>query len=343
MGKVAGTGVRGFLASADAKAVLIHGPDRGAVQDAGTEVLLRWLGKSPGRDDLTRLSEDDIKADRTALDTALFSRSLLGGGLAIRLRVSSEAHSTDIAGALDAMAGRDAAKLLVEAGDLGKTSKLRKAFEAAGHAMALQLYEEDARAFRDRARQEFKAQGVRIGDDALSLFMDLAERDRDLMRREIEKLALYAADLERPIDVDDVAILIGASRIDAIDAMCEAATGGDRARLAMDLPAVLNDESPIAVLRALSRRLMRLSEARGAMARGASESVAVEQLRPPVFFKARPAFADHLRGWTEAMLERATARTWDAEIACKSAGAPQELHVARAFQAVAELASRAKR
>jgi DNA polymerase-3 subunit delta len=67
---------------------------------------------------------------------------------------------------------------------------------------------------------------------------------------------------------------------------------------------------------------------------------AVGKLRPPVFFRAKPAMVAAVSGWNSARLSNALDRLLRAEIDCKTTGMPGELICARAVLALAMAAPR---
>jgi DNA polymerase-3 subunit delta len=85
---------------------------------------------------------------------------------------------------------------------------------------------------------------------------------------------------------------------------------------------------------------LRLQEARVAVDRGSSPVDAAAKLRPPVFWKERDIFNDHLRAWTMPRLAAALDVLWRAQLRAMTAAAPQDVIAAEAFRAVATLANR---
>jgi DNA polymerase-3 subunit delta len=75
-----------------------------------------------------------------------------------------------------------------------------------------------------------------------------------------------------------------------------------------------------------------------AVAGGAAPGAALDGLRPPVFFRHKPAFERALRGWRPDALEAAGSALLDAERRTKTTGLPS---AAVAREAVMSLARRA--
>jgi DNA polymerase-3 subunit delta len=335
--KLSGAAVRRFLDKPDknVRAVLLHGPNESFVHEAA-QTLAAWaLGKSDDPYATTKLSDDEIKKDGARLADAMAAQSLLGGPTIVIARIAGKSADAAI---LDALAGVERGEasgfLIVEAGDLGSTAELVKAFNAAKNGAAIAFYEETERATHARALAKPAALSFEPG--AEDIFLAALPADRGLATREIEKLALFAHDLNRPISAEDLAALMTDEGESALDAASLAAAQG-RAAHAVEALARIDALSGISALRALLRRLHQLRDARALIDDGMSPSDAVGKLRPPVFWKERDAIAAQVRLWNAKKLNAAYDILWSAELRSKTAGAPQHLIAADAYRGVAKL------
>ncbi|MBL8549903.1 MAG: DNA polymerase III subunit delta [Hyphomonadaceae bacterium] len=339
--KIQGAAARRFLDKPDPQlgAALVFGPNRSLVADAAAAIVKATL-KRAANDPfaLSKLNEDEMKRDAARLADALAAQSLLGGSDARLVWARVEGSGADdaiLAALADIEKGAPLAYLLVEGGDLGGTSKLAKAFEGAKRAAALVFYEESDAERAQFARDMLKGEGVTLSAEAAETLNALLPADRALMRREIEKLAAYANGAA--LSVADVELLVADEGEAELDQAALAALEG-RAAAAMEALARIERMNGVASIKALTRRLMRLLEARLAVDEGASASDAAQRLRPPVFWKERDAFQAQLRVWSAPRLTRGLDVLWKAEIACKQAQSPQDMIAADAFAKVAALA-----
>jgi DNA polymerase-3 subunit delta len=340
--KISGAGVRRFLDKPDrnVRAVLLYGPNQSFVHEAAQRLAQWALGGADDPYAITKLGEDDIKKDSAKLADALAAQSLLGGPTVVWARISGKAADGAITFALEGMERGDAGGyLIVEAGDLGSTAPLVKAFTASKAGASIAFYEEtDAERFQ-YARALAKELGIGFDRGAEETFLGALPNDRGLAAREIEKLALYAHGLERTISAEDLEALMASEAESALDAASLAAAQG-RAAQAVESLARIDALSGVSALRALLRRLHQLRDARGLIDDGASPSDAVGKLRPPVFWKERDAVAAQARLWSAKKLHAAFDVLWTAELRSKTAGAPQELIAADAYRSVAKLVGR---
>ncbi len=118
-----------------------------------------------------------------------------------------------------------------------------------------------------------------------------------------------------------------------------AAATGDVVALdrALDL-AFASGVQPVGILRAAGRHLQRLHLAAGLIAADRTAEQAMAALRPPVFYKLQTAFRAQLRAWTLPRLGKALRFVLDAELACKTTGAPAQAIAARTLWRIAQVA-----
>lgn len=337
--KIAGASIRRFLDKPDkaVRAVLLYGPNESFAHEAA-QTLAAWaVGKSDDPYAVTKLGEDEIRKDSARLADALAAQSLLGGPTIVWARVSGKSADDAISDALkDIEAGAPCGYLIVEAGDLGSTAALVKAFANAKHAGVIAFYEETEAERAQYAKALAKELKIEFDRDAEETFLSLLPSDRGLAAREIEKLALYAHELGRRVSTEDLEALMASEAESALDAASLAAAQGKAAQ-AVEALARIDALSGISALRALLRRLHQLRDARALIDNGMNPTDAIGKLRPPVFWKERDAVAAQARLWTAKKLNAAYDVLWSAELRSKTAGAPQELIAADAYRGVAKL------
>lgn len=337
--KIAGASIRRFLDKPDkaVRAVLLYGPNESFVHEA-VQSLAAWaLGKSDDPYAITKMGDDEIKKDSAKLADALAAQSLLGGPTIVWARINGKGGDEAILDALGAIeAGAPSGYLIVEAGDLGSTASLVKEFGAAKNAAVIAFYEETDAERAQYAKALAKDLKLAFDADAEEIFVGGLPPDRGLARQEIEKLALYAHNLGRPINIEDLEALMASEAESALDAASLAAAQG-RAAQAVESLARIDALSGVSALRALLRRLHQLRDARALIDQGMSPTDAIAKLRPPVFWKERDAVAAQARLWTAKKLNAAYDVLWTAELRSKTAGAPQELIAADAYRGVAKL------
>ena len=337
--KIQGASIRRFLDKPDkeVRAVLLYGPNESFVHEAAQRLSAWAVGKSDDPYAVTKLDDTEIKKDGARLADALSAQSLLGGPTIVWARIAGKAADDAIIDALEAIdRGEPAGYFIVEAGDLGSTAPLVKAFTNAKAGAVIAFYEETEAERAAYAKALAKERGIAFDHGAEETFLAALPADRGLARQEIEKLALFAHNLGRAVSSEDLEALMASEGESALDAASLAAAQGKAAQ-AVEALARIDSLSGVSALRALLRRLHQLRDARALIDAGSSPIDAVAKLRPPVFWKERDAVAAQARLWTAKKLNAAYDVLWSAELRSKTAGAPQELIAADAYRGVAKI------
>jgi DNA polymerase-3 subunit delta len=341
--KLAAAAARKFLNSPDPsiRAVLLYGPNRALIREGAETLAQRALGKTPDPFALTRLAEEDLRRDKARLSDALAAQSLLGGASVVWLRIEGETVSEAILSGLKELEKNASACAywIVEAGDIGGKSRIVAAFENAGQAAAIALYEETDAERTIALKAAISAARLNMTPDAVEHFTATAPTDRTLARGEIEKLILYSHDLGRPLEIEDLEALAASEDESQLDRAAIAAASGQGAQAVEFLETHASGGIP--AIKALERRLLRLLEARKFVDEGVPIADAGDRLKPKVFWKERDIFAGHVRRWSALRLRMALNALWAAELRCKTAGAPQDVLAAQAYRQVSMLAAAA--
>ena len=288
------------------RAVLLHGEDAGLARERA-DALQDAI--APGNDpfrvaDLAR----DAAARSGALSGEAAALALTGGRRVVRVRDATDALAAPLREVLDAPGDT---LIILEAGELTARAKLRALAESHPCAAAIACYRERGAELSATIAALLKAEGVTAEPAAIAWLAGRLGDDRQALRRELEKLALYAGPGGRLAEEDVLACIGDGSALDLDEALV-AATAGEVAAADRALESAMSEgANPVQILRALLRHLQRLHLA----------SVAgIGALQPPVFFRSRPGFEKALRLWRPEALEAALAGLLDAERRAKSGG-----------------------
>lgn len=329
-----------FLRAPDpaVRAALVYGPDGGLVRERAL-ALVAVVAEDPADPfRVAELNSADIRSDPARLGDEAAALSFGGGRRAVRVRDADDGVAPVFK---DFLAGAIGDSLVVvEAGDLPARSALRKAFEAAPHAAAVPCYRDDERSLPTLISQVLRDAGQQGSPEAIAYLAANLGGDRQLTRRELEKLTLYVGDRGR-VELEDAQACVGDTAALSLEDLAFAVGAGDVAGADRALARSLQEgANPVAALRAVARHIQRLHLAAGHVARGTPAAQAVKQLRPPVFWKLASGFETQVRSWSTPELGRALGRLLEAERACKRTGAPAELLCEQALLSIARAAVR---
>lgn len=326
-----------FVAKPDPKirAVLVYGPDSGLVRERLNGLTKAVAGSIDDPFRVVEIPGDALRDDPARLHDEAAAMSFGGGRRVVRVRDAGDALG-ELFESFDADAVGDAL-VVVTAGDLSPRSKLRAAFEGGERIAALPCYADTADAVEGVAREMLRAAGLQIAPEALSWLVDHLGGDRELSRRELEKLIIYKGGTGT-VTEEDVLACVGDTAGFSMDDLIYALADGDHVTMQRVYGRLVNEgTSPISILTMVSRHLSRLHETRGRMAEGKSADAAVSMLRPPIFFKFKNRFTNQANRWSENLLARGLEIVTEAEMQAKTTDMPAEALIERAFIQLAQV------
>ncbi|MFO1246890.1 MAG: DNA polymerase III subunit delta [Alphaproteobacteria bacterium] len=315
---------------------LVYGPDAGLVQERAEKLLKTVAPDLTDPFNVADLNEATLLADPARLADEAAAISMMGGRRVVRVRGAGN----DLADLLESFADdpKGDALVVIEAGDLAKSSALRKVFDDHKSAAAIQCYPDSVRDLGDVVRDALRAEGLSIAPDALEDAVSRLGSDRGVTRREIEKLLLYMHG-KKQVTLEDVRAVMGDEAEARSESACDAAAGGDLAKLDRELERLwVSDVAPAQVLRSAMGHFQRLMQARESANRGESIDAAMKRLRPPIHFSRATAFKNQAQRWNTDKLGEALDMLLDAESLTRTTGVPAEAVTGRVLMNIAAMA-----
>lgn len=321
---------------------LLTGPDE-ATMEAVAGHLLGLAGKDAERVDLSgsQLAQDPSLLAAEAVSMSLFSPRRI-------IRVDITGSGDDSLAAIEALLAADTIinPVVATGPSVTAKSKLVKLVEGSDHAVAAICYQPDRRALTGIAMAAAGDQGLRLANAEAQLLIDLVSGDQALMRREIEKMALYldaAADRQRQVTAADIAALGAATHEEDVSECINVALGGKVG----DMPAMLAKAAAVGVaeiriIRALAIRAMALARLRAEVDGGAHPATVVAARTSGIFWKERDAVTAQLRIWDSVRVARLMSRLLDCERALKSSGTAGGVLFRKLMTDIAHQAARAR-
>ena len=306
---------------------LVYGPDQGLVRERVERLLAAVLDdpKDPFR--LTELAADAVRADPGRLLDEARALCLVGGRRVVRVRQAGD----QVTAACRSLLGLRAleALILLEAGELGPGSSLRRLLEAAANAAAIACYRDQGRDLGSLIDRLLAEHGLQAEPDARAWLVEHLGADRGVTRSELDKLALYltpTAGDRAPagrVALEAAALMVGDGAALELDDLVDAATLGEARQLERCLERLLGEgEAPVRLVRALANHLVRLHALALQIEAGAPLEQVIERARPPIHFRRKASVSAQLRRWPAARAAAGLGRLLKAEIGCKTTGWP---------------------
>jgi DNA polymerase-3 subunit delta len=320
-----------------AGAALVYGTDAGQVRQRAAQLAESWLGANPDAMATLELTADQVKDDGAILSDELAAMSLMAPRRVILLR---EVEDTNLASIQEALTHRAPANFLVMyvTESLPATSKLRVWAERSGDAAALACYKDEGAGLEQFIRDTLRGYGLRAGNDVTRLLAHQLSGDRQIILNELEKLSLYVGDEAEEVTLEDVLATVGENNDQSFDELNHAVAGGDMVALCRLSDRLLLEGQPgLLLVRSLMRYFARLEVISAKQAEGMSIDAAIEGLRPPVFFKAKPMLKAHASRWPGAACATALARLQILELDSKRYSDESLTRMANGMMQIAQL------
>jgi DNA polymerase-3 subunit delta len=285
--------------------LLFYGPDAGLVAERARAAAEHFVSDPADPFQLVRLDGDVVASDPARLADEAGTIGLFGGRRSLWVRPTGR----NIASAIEPVLSNPAPDTLivVEAGDLGRSSPLRTLCERHPLAWALPCYADEGASLSEVVDQTLREAALAISPDVKRLLIANLGGDRLASRSELGKLALYTHG-RGEITAEDVEAVISDVSSVAQDAGIDAAFGGQRPELDASLRRLRAEgATPSAVLGAALRHALLLLAARADVEAGRNASAVVEAWRG-LHFRRKTAVQKQLAGWRTTALVAAVGR-----------------------------------
>jgi DNA polymerase-3 subunit delta len=339
---MSGREAEGYFAKPDPDrtGLLIYGADAMRVALKRQQVLTALLGDGAEEEmRLTRMPGADLRKDPAQLLDAVKAVGFFPGPRAVFVEDTTDAAAPAVLTALEDWAPGDA-QIIVTAGALKATSKLRKAFEGHRNTYAVGLYDEPPS--RGEIERTLAQAGVRdVPPDSMSMLVDLAnELSPGDFAQTVEKIALYKLNDPAPLSHDDIDACAPKSTEAGLDDVLNIVAEGRSAEIGpMIVRLQAQGTNAVSLCIGATRHFRTLYTAASAPGGAAS---GVGRLRPPVYGKRRDRIVRQAQGWGAHKLETALTILTDTDLQLRSAGqtAPAMAVMERALIRLAMLARR---
>ncbi len=312
-------------------AALVFGSNNGLVRERADR-----LAKSvvPDLNDAFRVADlgaDVLRKDPARLGDEAGAISMFGGRRVVRVRDATDGLADLFQGYVSDPIGD--AFLVIEAGELNKTSSLRKLFEGAKAAAAIECYDDRPEDAARLIRETLTGAGWEAEADALAYLADALSADRRLLRSEMDKLMSYLGPAQKGLKLTrgEAVTLIGDCGAVEIDEIADAVVEGDLKKL--DRLIVKAAESTVSWTGAVGAAL-RLFQRLGSFAEGAGGP----SWGRSSYYEQR--MQAQLSGWDPARLVKAMRVLAEAEAQTRLTGFPEAAIAQQALTEVAMLKAR---
>ena len=209
----------------------------------------------------------------------------------------------------------DSQKFYLLSETLDKRSKIRNYFEKSNNCGVVACYNDNEISFKKIIIDRLKNyKGVTT--ENINLISDKCNFNRDKLNNELDKI--YTFFLEKNIDRNKLEILLDNKINNDFSLLKDEAFNGNRIetnKLLSDT--MIDSEKNILYLSIINQRLLKLNEIFKLIGQTSLEK-AIDMLKPPIFWKDKPAFLKQAKKWNMNKIKKILNKTYSLELEIKS-------------------------
>lgn len=275
---------------------------------------------------VTNLSKERLAEDKGILIDEFLSMSMLGGRRLILIKDGEAACAAALKLLFEDQNFFQKSEnfILIQGGDLDKSSALRKVCEDNPHFAAIACYEDNDAVVKKYIFDELTRRRIKFNAQVVEMFLEKFGKDRQLIIMEMRKMITFLGE-DKNLTTEVVERLTASESEISIAEFINnfAAKKFDLALLAAER-LFRNGVDAITILRFLSNYLQKLHQAKAEIDSGISDfESAVKNQR--LFFKVEGEFRKHLKGLSQKFLVKNLRDLEKLEIKIKSSGSNPKL------------------
>jgi DNA polymerase-3 subunit delta len=306
-------------------AVLVYGPESGLVSIRAKKIATSIVADLSDPFLVASLNEKQLDEDKGLLADEFAAISMLGGRKLIMVDGGNK-MTESLKIIFEAPKGKDQKQqdfriigdnfIVISAGDLDKSSSLRKFAEANPYIATIACYEDDVATISAIIRQKFKEQNFTFDNDVVEMLLNKFGKNRQIILNEIDKLALFMGE-KRHISADILQeIIADIAEISAFQ-LVEEFANRDAKKAIFFLEKLFTEKtSSITIIRFLTNYFGKLSLVKNNIKNGSN--LDLEMKIQNIFFKQQPTFKKHLNSWNPKAINSLLIKLQELEIKCKN-------------------------
>ena len=209
----------------------------------------------------------------------------------------------------------DSQKFYLISESLDKRSKIRNYFEKSNNCGVVACYIDNEISFKKIIIERLKNyKGVTT--ENINLISDKCNLNRDKLNNELDKI--YTFFLEKNIDRNKLEILLDNKINNDFSLLKDEAFNGNKIetnKLLSDT--IIDSEKNIFYISIINQRLLKLNEIFKLIGQTSLEK-AIDMLKPPIFWKDKPAFLKQAKKWNINKIKKILNKTYSLELEIKS-------------------------
>ncbi len=293
------------------KAVLLYGINQGYKSEVIKEnFTLQFKGE------ILNLEENEILDNQTIFVEKLMNKSLFDDEKLIIISRSSNKILKFVEEFLEKKI--ENVRLVINAENLDKKSKLRSIFEKEKHLACIPFYEDNQQSLSIYANSFLNEKKIKISREILNLVLDRARGDRGNLRNELEKIEILSI-TKKNISSEDILKLTNLSEDYNIFELVDNYLAKNQKKVSK----IINennfvDEDSMLIIRTLLSRSKRLLALKQIESTNSNKDQVITSYKPPIFWKEKEIVKKQMSEWSEEEIKNKIYKLTDLEILIKS-------------------------
>ena len=259
------------------------------------------------------LHQDEIIANNNLLINELINNSLFEDQKIILIENGTDKIFLTLERVLEKLENN---KIYIFSEPLDKKSKLRNFYEKSKTYLTVPCYEDNQISLKEIIIKELR-NFQNLSLQHINLILDSCGTDRIKLYNELNKITLYFTN--NKIEGEKLKKLLNDGVNDQFNILKDAAINGNRKITNKLLSnSVIEIEKNIFYLTLINQRLNKLNELLENFKKNKSLEIALNKLRPAIFWKDKPLFLAQSKNWNKKKLIYALEKTYEIELMLKN-------------------------
>tara|TARA_B100001173_G_C16005051_1_gene555155 strand:- start:612 stop:1589 length:978 start_codon:yes stop_codon:yes gene_type:complete len=290
--------------------ILIYGSNQGHKNQVIKEIFEKIF-----KGEILRFDENDILNNYEVFVSNLMNKSLFDDDKLIIISRTSD----KILKFLNEIIERkvDKIKIIINANNLEKKSKLRNLFEKEKELICIPFYEDNDKNLSLIAENFFRKKNLKLSQEIINLLIGRSRGDRGNLISELNKIENLSM-TKKNIDIKDVLKLTNLSENYSVFELAENYLAKNKKQVSKILNEnnFANDDCVLILRTILSRskRLLRLKEIQNQLG---NIDLTISSFKPPIFWKDKVVVKKQIQSWSENEVKKIIYKINDLEILVK--------------------------
>ena len=305
-------------------AILLYGPNETLVSDLALRAVRKIAGNVRDPFNVVNISESMLRDNPTLITDEVQALSFTSGRKVVWIKQAGNSLTKKIDDALKLSPGGNV--IVLQAGQLTKSSSLRVLFEKAHNAACIGCYEDTPATLKSISTKMLSDSGMSIERSALEELVGLSGTNRLILQSELDKLISYKSGKGEINRSDVLKVCSDPSQFD-LDFLCDAALLGNRKTIMEQYFRLTLSGTPIQrILSTLTRHVETLQKICDSINRGMPTRSAINSVRPQIFFKRIESITKQAGIWSPETLSLAATTILEATaLSRKNPGIEKEI------------------